>query len=161
MDLIEEKDLANIYIRADTRKMEIKRKYQTVLEFFADSFCFWGDVFIICQIIFTAYNKVNLDYYIEKEVFFFKGMMNAHLKFDKNSNEYKKLKKLIEKEKLIEKNNIPYPLYQRKRKESKIDNTLLKINFNIFNFLIRHIIFIIIYSFSSIIYLRFFSFSLI
>ena len=49
-------------------------------------------------------------------------MMNAHLKFDKNSNEYKKLKKLIEKEKLIEKNNIPYPLYQRKRKESKIDN---------------------------------------
>ena len=119
----DEKDLANIYIRADTRKMEIKRKYQTVLEFFADSFCFWGDVFIICQIIFTAYNKVNLDYYIEKEVFFFKGMMNAHLKFDKNSNEYKKLKKLIEKEKLIEKNNIPYPLYQRKRKESKIDNT--------------------------------------
>ena len=117
------KSVANIYIRADTRKMEIKRKYQTVLEFFADSFCFWGDVFIICQIIFTAYNKVNLDYYIEKEVFFFKGMMNAHLKFDKNSNEYKKLKKLIEKEKLIEKNNIPYPLYQRKRKESKIDNT--------------------------------------
>ena len=30
----DKKDLANIYIRADTRKMEIKRKYQTVLEYF-------------------------------------------------------------------------------------------------------------------------------
>ena len=103
----DEKDLANIYIRADTKKMEIKRKYQTVLEFFADTFCFWGDVFMICEIIFTAYNKVALNYYIENEVFFFKGMMNEHLKFDKKSEEYKKLKKLIKKEKMIG-NNLPF-----------------------------------------------------
>ena len=59
---------AKIYIRADTRKMIVRRKYQTILEFFADTFSFWEDLFIICQFILNAYNRNSLNFFIENEL---------------------------------------------------------------------------------------------
>ena len=117
-----ETDLAKIYIRADTRKMEIKRKYQTVLEFFADTFSFWGDIFIICQIIFTAYNKAALDYYIEEEVFYFKGMKNKYFNIDKKSEKYKKLKTMMIKYKLIKNNESIKKLFKENTNKNKHDD---------------------------------------
>ena len=81
-----EEYFAKIYIRADTRKMEIKRKYQTVLEFISDTFYFWELVFLICNIIFKAYNKTSLNYYLENELFFFKGKNNHYLNTSSESN---------------------------------------------------------------------------
>ena len=100
------KSVANIYIRADTRKMEIKRKYQTVLEFFADTFSFWEDIFLLCKIILTAYNSASLNYYIHKEIFYFKGMQNKYLNINKNSYKYKKLKNILTNNGIIEKEQI-------------------------------------------------------
>jgi hypothetical protein len=83
-----------IYIRADARKLEVKRKYQTVMEYFADAFSFWEDLFLICSIIFNIYNKFSLDHYIKNELFFFKGKNNKYFNISKNG---KKIKLLIEK----------------------------------------------------------------
>ena len=44
-----ENSFARIYIRADTRKVEIRRKYQTLPEFFADTFSFWDYLFLVCK----------------------------------------------------------------------------------------------------------------
>ena len=67
-----ENAFAKIYIRADTKKIEIERTYQNLLEFFADSFSFWEVIFIICELIFCPLNRISLSYLIQKELFFFK-----------------------------------------------------------------------------------------
>ena len=81
-----EESIAVIYIRADTRKMEIKRKYQTVLEFISDTFAFWDLVFLICKVIFNAYNRTSITYFLENELFFFKGEKNKYLNASSYSN---------------------------------------------------------------------------
>ena len=73
-----EESFAKLYIRADTRKMEVKRKYQTLLEFFTDSFSLWEDIFLICTIIFNAYNRICLINSIESTLFFFDEMKNEN-----------------------------------------------------------------------------------
>ena len=90
----EGRPFAQIFIRADTRKMEIKRKYQTVMEFFADTFYFWEVIFFICQVIFNIYNRISLNYYLESELFFFKGEKNKYFEISSN---YEKIKNLIKK----------------------------------------------------------------
>ena len=65
-----EESFAKIYIRADTRRMEVKRKYQTLLEYFADTFSIWEDIFLICNIIFNTYNRICLIYSLERRLFF-------------------------------------------------------------------------------------------
>ena len=87
---------AKIYIRADTRKMEIKRKYQTVMEFVADTFSFWEDIFIICKIILTLYNRTSLNYFIESELFFFKGENNKSFNISSHIEKIKTLIKTID-----------------------------------------------------------------
>jgi hypothetical protein len=67
-----DESLAKLYIRADNKKMIIKRTYQTLTEFFAVTFSFWEDLFLICSFVITAYNKFSLNYSIERKLFFFK-----------------------------------------------------------------------------------------
>jgi len=102
-----EESFAKIYIRADTRRMEVRRKYQTLFEFFADSFSLWEDLFLICNILFSAYNRICLIYSIEKRLFFFNKLENKNHNLsqnpeiiysiikstDKYSEKYPKLKK--------------------------------------------------------------------
>ena len=64
----EENSFARIYIRADTRKIEIRRKYQTLLEFFADAFSFWDYLFIVFHFLLYGYNKMCLSYAISYEL---------------------------------------------------------------------------------------------
>lgn len=63
-----ENSFARIYIRADTRKMEIRRKYQTLLEFFADTFSIWDYLFLVCTFFLNGYNKICLNYAISFEL---------------------------------------------------------------------------------------------
>ena len=92
----EDPNYAKIYIRADTKKMEVRRKYQTVLEFFADTFTFFSDIFIFLEIILTAYNRVSLNYFIGTELFFFKDEENKYFNMTNNKKRIKKLKEKIE-----------------------------------------------------------------
>ena len=90
----EENSYAKIYIRADTKRMEVRRKYQTLMEFFADTFSFWGNLFFICEIIFNAYNRVSLNFFIENELLYFKEKENMHFNISENSRRIHELLKL-------------------------------------------------------------------
>ena len=61
---------AKIYIRVDTKKIRVKKKYQNLSEFYSDTFSFWGFVFYVCGIFFNIYNKFYLSRSFEKKYFF-------------------------------------------------------------------------------------------
>ena len=86
-----DESFAKLYIRADNKKMIIKRTYQTLTEFFAVTFSFWEDLFLICSFVITAYNKFSLNYSIEKKLFFFKEIKNNDFDISKNSTKIKEL----------------------------------------------------------------------
>ncbi len=70
---------AKIYIRADTKKIRVKRKYQNISEFYSDTFCFWGGVSYFIGIFLNIYNKFYRNRSFEKIIFFFEGFENKHI----------------------------------------------------------------------------------
>ena len=118
---------AKIYIRADTRKMIVRRKYQTVLEFIADAFSFWDYLFVICQIVLNAYNRTSLNFFIENELLYFKGKENKHFNVSKNSQRIEKLLKLTNPTRTTYPKNIKgsslFRRYINKKQNSK--NTII------------------------------------
>ena len=86
------KNYAKIYIRADTKKTTIKRKYQKVMEFYADYSSMFIAVFEILYFIFSYMNSFYADHSLSKKLFFFVGTKNKYF----NINErYKQIMKLI------------------------------------------------------------------
>ena len=86
IELSKEDSFGKLYIRADTKKMIIKRTYQTLTEFFAVTFSFWEDLFLICSFLITAYNKFCLNYSIERKLFFFKEIKNDNFDTSKHAS---------------------------------------------------------------------------
>ena len=102
---------AKIYIRADNRKVEIKRRYQDFMEFYADSSGMLLSIFWILGVIFAFYDRIKANHSISKRLFYFEGVKGN--KFD----QLKLIKDLIiEKEKL-----------EREKKEKKKIKNLWKI----------------------------------
>ena len=96
--------IGKIYIRADTRKMEVKRTYQMLTEFFAVTFSFWEDLFLICNFILNIYNRFCLNYSIGRKLFFLEGKDDTHFNLTKNS---KAIKALINLTNNASEKNIP------------------------------------------------------
>ena len=94
---------ANIYIRADTSKATIKRKYQKVMEFYADSSSLLIALFQVLFIIFFFINRFYADHSLAKQIFFFKEAENRHFDINRKSYQIKNLIKLLDP--LIEKKN--------------------------------------------------------
>ena len=111
-----ENSFAKIYIRADTKKIEIERTYQNLLEFFADSFSFWEVIFILCELIFCPLNRISLSYLIQKELFFFKEKKDN--KYFHVSQKTKQIKNLI---KLTNLNNQDVLSYQNDKNDNNIN----------------------------------------
>ena len=63
---------AKFYIRADTKKTEIKRKYQKIMEFFADSYSIVEIVFNVLSIGIIFINNFYAIHSLRKKVFFLK-----------------------------------------------------------------------------------------
>ena len=128
---VEEESFAKIYIRADTRRMEVKRKYQTLLEFFADSFSFWEDLFLIFNIIFNAYNRICLIYSLESRLFFFDRKENKNYNISQYSEKIRKIIAAIEDnpelKPYLKKNS------DNKYKKNNIINSNNKFKLNIYN----------------------------
>jgi hypothetical protein len=61
---------ATIYLRADNRKTVINRKYQNLLEFYAENTSIWFGMFEILNIIFTIYNGFHASLSMSKKLFF-------------------------------------------------------------------------------------------
>ena len=77
--------------------MIIKRTYQTLTEFFAVTFSFWEDLFIIFTFLLNTYYELALNYSIIKKLFFFKEKENKFFNIQKNSDRIKKLIELTDR----------------------------------------------------------------
>ena len=94
---------ANIYIRADTSKTTIKRKYQKVMEFYADYSSLLISLYRVLYIIFCFVNRFYADHSLAKQIFFFKEAENRHFDINRKSIQIKNLIKILDP--LIEKKN--------------------------------------------------------
>ena len=77
-------NFAKVYLRADTKKTEIKRKYQKIAEFYADVSSLLLSIFNILIIIFGFLNKFWGEQYLYNKLFFFQDLnLNINNKEDK------------------------------------------------------------------------------
>ena len=87
---------AKMYIRADTKKTEIKRKYQKFMEFYADSSSLLIALFEILFIILNFINTFYAEHSVTKNVFLFKELENKHFDVYQKHFEIKELLSLTE-----------------------------------------------------------------
>ena len=67
---------SKMYIRADLKKVIIKRKYQKFMEFYADASSLLIAIYDILDIIFSYFNTFYGHHAISKKIFFFKDLEN-------------------------------------------------------------------------------------
>jgi hypothetical protein len=77
---------ARIYIRADTRRTDIKRKYQKLMEFYADISSMVITVYRILIIFFNFVNTFYAMHSVAKRIFFFKEIEQKHFNVFKQVN---------------------------------------------------------------------------
>ncbi|MBQ1832380.1 MAG: hypothetical protein II114_01230, partial [Treponema sp.] len=65
-NLYDYQNYAMLYIRADTKRTEIKRKYQKLMEFYADASSMLIAIFGILAIIFGFINDFYAEHSIKK-----------------------------------------------------------------------------------------------
>ena len=99
-----DESFAKIYIRADNRKVAIKRKYQDFMEFYADISGLLLSIFWVLGVIFAYYDRIKANHSISKKLFYFEGIK------DNKFAQFNKIKEIIyDKNKEKEKENIlPY-----------------------------------------------------
>ena len=84
-------DYAKIYVRADTKKTEIKRTYQKLTEFFADASSILIFLYDFLVIIFSFINNFYAEQAIIKKLFIFKGLGNKHFEYFRKSEKINSL----------------------------------------------------------------------
>jgi len=113
---------AKMYIRVDNKKIEIKRRYQDFMEFFADTTALFSTLFFVLGAIFAYYDRVKANHSISKKLFYFEGIEGN--KF----NQLRELKKVLTNNKKDGKNatiGIPttnYSNIQNNNLENNIGN---------------------------------------
>ena len=88
-------NFATLYIRADTKKTEIKRTYQNLLEFYADVSSLLLGIFRFLIIVFDFINNFYVEYSFAKRIFIFKEFENSHFNISKRYKQLNQLKLLI------------------------------------------------------------------
>ena len=106
---------AKIYLRADTRKTNIKRRYQKFMEFYADASSL---LLAIYEILVVIFNYVDTFYgynTISKKIFFFKDLENSDsFNINKKINVINELITITDLKKTSEKS-----LYKSESRDSK------------------------------------------
>jgi len=87
---------ANLYIRVDNKKLEIKRKYQNLLEFYADNSSLLISIFTLFNFVISIYNTFKSNLSISRRLFFNEK---------EQEKEHRKIKLLIKKDKEKYKDN--------------------------------------------------------
>ena len=95
------KSYARIYVRADLKKTEIERKYQKIIEFYADSSSIMRGLFNFLLIILNFINNFYAELSLSKKLFFFKDIKNNHIDALKKNSKIKDLIALTERFKNI------------------------------------------------------------
>ena len=101
---------AKVYIRADTKKTEVKRKYQKVMEFYADASSLLIALYEILLIIFNYINNFWAEQTLSKKIFFFKDLKESGLNSQKISAQIYELLEITDeslyKEKISQKDSL-------------------------------------------------------
>ena len=88
-------EYAKIFIRADTKKTHIKRTYQKIMEFYADSSSLLIALYQILIIIFSFIDNFYAEHSIIKNLFFFKELKNKKFDISHRYNQIIELSKII------------------------------------------------------------------
>ena len=67
---------AKMFIRVDNKKIEIKRNYQDLMEFYADASSLFLSVYYILVPIIGSYDRTKATHSITKKLFYFEGIKN-------------------------------------------------------------------------------------
>ena len=68
---------AKVYLRADTKRTDVKRRYQKFMEFYADNSSILLAIFYILAFIFTFINSFWAEQDLSKKIFFFKDLQES------------------------------------------------------------------------------------
>ena len=79
-------EYARLFIRADNKRMEIKREYQNLLDFYAENTSLWFSIFEILNFIFTFYNDFHANRSMSRKLFFFEEKDNNKFNVLKRKN---------------------------------------------------------------------------
>ena len=118
---IKSSDYAKIYIRADNKKVEIQRRYEDLMEFYADTSALLLSIFWILGVILAYYDRMMTNHEISKSLFYFKGTKEKKLEKDMEKNmgikfnDLKLIKDLIESKEKIEIERIKKEKLEKKR----------------------------------------------
>ena len=96
------KEYAKIYVRADTKKTEIRRTYQKLTEFFADSSSFIIAIYNVLEIVFSFIDNFYGEQAIIRKLFIFKGIDNKYFRFSRKSEQINRLVTLTSKKNEID-----------------------------------------------------------
>ena len=93
---------AKMYIRVDNKRIEIKRRYQDLMEFYADTSALLLSIFWILGIIFAYYDRIKANHSISKKLFYFEGIKKN--KFD----QFRDFKKFIKANEEMQLDNLEH-----------------------------------------------------
>jgi len=82
---------AKVYIRADTKRTDVKRKYQKVMEFYADASSLLIALYEVLIIIFNYINQFWAEQNLSKIMFFFKDLEESGLNVKKRGAQIQEL----------------------------------------------------------------------
>ena len=82
---------AKVFIRADNKKADVKRRYQKATEFYADASALLIAVYEVLFIIFNYFNNFWAEQDLSKKIFFFKDLEENSLKINKRQAQIKEL----------------------------------------------------------------------
>ena len=88
-------NFGKIYLRADTKKTEIRRTYQNLFEFYANISSLLIGVFRVLVIILNFFNSFYAETSFSNKIFIFKEFENKHFNINKRYNEINKIKSLL------------------------------------------------------------------
>ena len=84
---------AKVFIRADTKRADVKRRYQKAMEFYADASSLLIAVYEVLIIIFNFFNNFWAEQDLSKKIFFFKDLEENKLRIKKR---YTQIQELLE-----------------------------------------------------------------
>ena len=82
---------AKVFIRADTKRTDVKRKYQKVMEFYADASSLLIALYEVLIIIFNYINQFWAEQNLSKIIFFFKDLEESGLNVKKRGAQIQEL----------------------------------------------------------------------
>ena len=123
-----------LFFRADTRKTDVKRQYQNIMEFYADASSLLIAFYEILLIIFYFINTFYAELSLSKKLFFFKEINENNININKYSSRINTLLSQINEESNIQNiQNFHCRLNNNKRKISPSSNVFSDNSNNIEN----------------------------